>query len=460
MKKPLSGAIRNLYGIGDFGFSLMTSVELYLFTFFLTNVAKFPLLLVGIIGTVTSLVDALLSPFYGAIISGTKPMKWGRNRSWMLIMPPIVILLYIFQYSKIGNEAMAAVIIVLGFILSHIAWNLPWVANVSLIPTLANTGEERALLSGRRAMYTSLAAVAYGLISAPLLNIIKGMVGGSEIIPYAIFAGLMALLMCLGYWLIFKLTDGYEVVEPVNPDAPKANRVSIGVMLKSAYQNPPLIVLLIGDFFRYMANFIMTAAAAYYFGYVHKNPGLMATYLVVGGLAQAVGAYLSPYFAKTLSNRNATIAGMFIGGIAMIIGRFVGFNLILFFIVACVFRAMQGLISGTAVALYSETSIYSEWKTGENAAPFVMGLMNLALKTSVMSRSIVIPAALAAAGFVATADPMTATIEVQTACMDVFLLYPGICIIAGATVLLLFYKLTKEKVISMQKEIDARKAAA
>jgi len=32
---------------------------------------------------VTSLVDAFLSPVYGAVISGTKPMKWGRNRSWI-----------------------------------------------------------------------------------------------------------------------------------------------------------------------------------------------------------------------------------------------------------------------------------------------------------------------------------------------------------------------------------------
>lgn len=81
MKKPLSKAIKTFYGIGDFGFSMMTSVELYLFVFFLTNVAKFSLPMVALIGTVTSVVDALLSPFYGAIISGTKPMKWGRNRS-------------------------------------------------------------------------------------------------------------------------------------------------------------------------------------------------------------------------------------------------------------------------------------------------------------------------------------------------------------------------------------------
>ena len=90
-KKPLSKAIKTLYGIGDFGFGLMASVELYFFVFFLTNVAKLSLPTVALISSITSIVDAVSSPFYGAIISGTKPLKWGRNRSWILIMPPLVV---------------------------------------------------------------------------------------------------------------------------------------------------------------------------------------------------------------------------------------------------------------------------------------------------------------------------------------------------------------------------------
>ncbi|MGE4353394.1 MAG: MFS transporter [Oscillospiraceae bacterium] len=459
MKKPLSSAIRHLYGIGDFGFSLMTSVELYLFTFFLTNVAKFPMLWVGIIGTITALADALLSPFYGAIISGTKPMRWGRNRSWMLTMPPIVILLYMFQFTKIGSDTLAAVIVIIGFVLSHICWNLPWVANVALIPTLANDANDRALLAGRRAMFTSLAAVAYGLISTPLLGFLANISGGNEIMSYSLFAGLMALVMCLGYWLVFKITDGYEPVEVVSADAPKANRVPVGLMIKSAVQNPPLLALLVGDFFRYMANFIITAAAAYYFSYVHKNPNLLATYLVVGGLAQAVGSYISHHIAKALSNRTASILSMILAGVSLIFGRIVGGNLMLFFVAACAFRAMQGVMNATVVALYSEASIYSEWKTGANAAPFVMGLMTLSLKASVTARSIVIPLALATAGFVATTDYTSVTQEVQNACMDVFLLYPGISILFAAAIFLFFYRLTREKVNELQEEINARKAA-
>ena len=134
MKKPLSKAIKALYGVGDMGFSLMVSCETYLFVFFLTDVAKFSLAWVAVIGSVTTIVDAVLSPIYGGIISGTKPMKWGRNRSWMLITPPIVVLLFMFTFSKVGSEAVAAIIVMASFISSHIIWNIGWVANVSADP--------------------------------------------------------------------------------------------------------------------------------------------------------------------------------------------------------------------------------------------------------------------------------------------------------------------------------------
>src|SRR5690606_14668474 len=98
------------------------------------------------IGTVTSVVDAVTSPFYGAIISGTKPMRWGRNRSWILLLPPLVVPTYMLMYTKIGSDLVAAIIICAGFIVSHILWNIPWVANLSLIPVLATNPDEAALL--------------------------------------------------------------------------------------------------------------------------------------------------------------------------------------------------------------------------------------------------------------------------------------------------------------------------
>lgn len=457
MKKPLSNSLRTFYGIGDFGFSLMTSVELYLFVFFLTNVAKFSVPVVALIGSVTSIVDAVLSPFYGAIISGTKPLKWGRNRSWLFVSPPLVVLLYVFQFTKIGPEPLAAFIVCAGFILSHIVWNIGWVANVALIPVLASTPDERSLLASRRGTWTSLAGIVYSYIGSPLA-LYLGVVTKNEVMGYSLLAGFMAFVMMLGYWTVFKLTDGYE---PTDEGASAGKKpVSLGVMFKSLVHNPPLIVLLIADFFRYMANFVMTAAAAFYFTYVAQDMSLFPKYLLFGSIAQVVGSYISANVAKALSSRNATIYGLFGLAVSLFFCKFVATNITMFFIVVMVARLFLGILASVMVSLYSDTSVYSQWKVGEDASAFVMGLMTLSLKTAVISRGTVVPLVLAASGFVSGIDPASATPELINAVNNVFLFIPGVFTLVGAVVMAFGYKLTREKLVEYQKEIESRKAEA
>ena len=110
--KPLSRQLKVFYGVGDFGFNLMSSIESYYFNFFLTNLAQFALPVVTMITTVASTVDALLSWIYGAIINSSKPMKWGRYRSWLVAIPWIVPFLYAFQFVKFGSGIGSAVLII------------------------------------------------------------------------------------------------------------------------------------------------------------------------------------------------------------------------------------------------------------------------------------------------------------------------------------------------------------
>ncbi|SNS28030.1 glycoside/pentoside/hexuronide:cation symporter, GPH family [Anaerovirgula multivorans] len=463
MKKPLSKAIKNFYGIGDMGFALMTSVELFCFVFFLTNVAKFSLPMVALIGSVTSIVDAVLSPFYGAIISGTKALKWGRNRSWMLIAPPVVVVLYMFQFTRIGPEPVAAAIVCAGFILSHIIWNIAWVGNVSLISVLANNPEERSFLAAKRGTWTSLAGVFFSYIGMPLA-LLLGSVTGNEVLGFTVLAGIMAFLMMLGYWTVFKITEGYEPIEEEKEStavgAPKSEKISVSIMLKSIFQNPPLIVLLIGDFFRYMVNFIMTAAAAYYFIYVAQNMELFPIYLLVGAIGQVIGAYFSGIIAQKLTTRTAAIVGLFGLAASLIACKFVAMNITMFFVFVSVSRVFLGLLTAVMVGLYSDVVVYGEWKTGKNANAFIMGLMNLSLKTAIISRGTIIPIVLAAAGFVAEVDPAVATLELKTAVINVFLFIPGIFALVAAFIITVGYRLTREKVVAYQREIDQRKVQA
>lgn len=459
-KKPISKALRTFFGIGDMGFGLMTSVELYFFVFFLTNIAKFPLATVALIGSVTSIGDALLSPFYGAIIDGTKPMKWGKYRSWMLICPPIVVILYMFQFTKIGGDGLGAIIVTLGFILSHIAWNIPWVANVALIPMLSSTPADRGLLSSRRATWGAMAGIIFSYTGANLAALF-GKVTGNPIMGYTILAGLFAFVMMLGYWAHFKMTDGYEETG-AQAAASQHNkpRLSLIDMLKMAATNHYLLVLLFGDLLRYMSSFVMTAAAAYYFTYVAKNPALFATYLLLASIARLVGSYIAAPLTRKFSNRGVSVACLFIAGLMLILAKVVGYNVTLFFVAVMAAGVFTGILGASMVALYSDVSVYSEWQTGKPASAWIMGLMTLSLKVAVISRGTVIPFVLATAGFVATADPATASKALMDGVINVFVLIPAIFIILSGVILAFGYKLTSERLEGYEKEIAERKNAA
>jgi len=434
----------------------MSSVETYFFVFFLTDIAKLPLGLVALIGTITSVVDAVLSPFYGAIISGTKPMKWGRNRSWMLLIPPLVVPTYIFQFTKIGSYTAAAVIICAGFIVSHILWNIPWVANVGLIPVLASNPDEAALLSSRRATWTALGGIVFSFIGEPLARYF-GQITNSEILGYSLLAGFTALIMMICYWTVFKITDGYEPTGgQATESSSKKQRVSFGSMFKSAVQNPPLIGLLLSDFFRYMTNFVMSAAAAYYFTYVTQKMSMFSTYLLVTAVFRMIGSYIAGSMAKKLSTRTTTILGLLGLAASLIICKFVAMNLVLFFIFVLIASLFLGIVYSVMVGLYSDVSVYARWKTGEDTSAFVMGLMNVALKLAIIARGTVIPFILDRSGFDANIDPSAATMAIKTGVINAFLFVPGIFALISGLILVLGYKLTREKVVEMQKEINER----
>ena len=143
MKEELSKALKRFYGVGDFGFNLMSSVESYFFNFFLTNLAGFSLGIVAMITTIITSVDAGLSWVYGAIINSIKPKKWGRYRSWLLLVPWMVPIFYAFEFIKIGDGALSIVIIIVAAILSHILFTLAYVANVSMINVAGKTPKQR-----------------------------------------------------------------------------------------------------------------------------------------------------------------------------------------------------------------------------------------------------------------------------------------------------------------------------
>ena len=446
------------YGVGDCGFTLMSNVESYFFNFFLTNLASFDLGIVTAITTISSTVDACLSWIYGAILNSIKPKKWGRYRSWLVLLPWIVPFLYAFQFIKIGNGIVSAVIVTVAAIASHVVWNFPYVANVSMISVAGATPDDRAQLSSTRAAWANFSKIIFSYVGVPLASVFAGIVGETN--QYGAVAFVLAWVMVVLYFAHFKMFDGYEEVstEDVQETKKDTTKTSGMDLVRALLQNPPLIALMIADLSKWAFNFIVSGIAMYYFTYVAKDAGLLTTYILISNIFCVVGSYLAKSVAKKFSTRTGTIGTFILMAAVMIAANFLYTNVWLVVFLMSLAQLGYGIAYACTPALYSDTIIYSEWKTGKNATGWISGLQNVPLKVGVMLRGISISACLAIAHFTPGMDASQATVELQKGICLGFMIIPACALLLSAVILLFGFKITREKVEQYRAEIDARRA--
>jgi GPH family glycoside/pentoside/hexuronide:cation symporter len=475
-KTELSTSLKWFYGIGDLGFTWMSNVETFYFNVFLTNIAGFSAATAGLISTVTSTVDACLSWIYGAILNSIKPLKWGRYRSWLVLLPWLVPFIYAFQFLKIGGDAAAPVIISIAFIVSHIVWNFGYVANVSMIAVAASNGEQRAQLASMRGTYNNLGGVLFSYVF-PFVTGLVAFVGQQN--TYAAAAFIFGVLTALGYFAHFKMFDGYEVIEEAGSATPSRQKTSVGDIVRSL--NVQVVSLLIADLAKWMIKFVIAAVAAYYWEVVAGNAGMQPNYILATGIAGVIGAYAAQYIGKAVGNRMAMIISFVCMAVMLIIGYFMYNNATVVFVLITLVNFFYGVAYASSPALYADAVIYSEWKTKKNAAGWISGLQNLPLKVAVMTRGIIVNACLAAGAFdtlkfklvaktaaaatpeqIAAAEALAAdpakVENLKRAISMGFMLIPAIALIIGLVFLLFGYTLNKEKIAQYQAEIDQQKA--
>ena len=109
--------------------------------------------------------------------------------------------------------------------------------------------------------------------------------------------------------------------------------------------------------------------------------------------------------------------------------------------------------SGMNTALYSDTVVYGEWKTGKNIRAFTMSIQNVAIKLSVLIRISVLTLGLSAIGYVANTDPSPQVVSGISSMMS---FSPAIVCFIAATIFFFGFKIQDSEVVRMREEIAAR----
>lgn len=231
-------------------------------------------------------------------------------------------------------------------------------------------------------------------------------------------------------------------------------KITIREMFASLFQNPPLMVLMLADLAKWCVKFVTAASAIYYFRDAMGNPGLMTTYLLCVAIGAIIGAFSMRYIAKAIIvpyNYDHRLCREWQYHCSLYI--FSMGNAMTVIALMTLAQFFYGMAFAASPALYADTVVYATWKSGKDASGWIMGLQNLPLKIAVFLRGTILSACLVAVGW------KSGVVLEGTARQGMtisFALVPAIFCLAGLLLLVFGFKITKEKVLQYQAEIDAR----
>ena len=456
MAERLSRSLLYTYGIADMFFLLMINMEMFYFAAFLTDYAQFSMVTMSVILWITGVVDIVCALGAGIILQRVNLKYGGKYRSWFLVGPPLVAPLFVLQFSKIGNELSAALIIVVAFILSHLLYNVVFTASGSMVGKLSQLPEERTILSTSRSQGWSAAGLIFSITGLPMIMFFGNQAG--KVPGFAITVVVYAVLMILGYWYIYRITAGKDPYEEASLDASKAgSKQSLKEIVGLVFRNPPLLLLIGAETFRYAGITIVTAFAFYYFSYVLDNLPFMTVFLLVNSIALLIGAFSATWIGIQIGKRRCYWIFLVLAAIAFASAKFFGKAEWSFTIIFSVASCFGSIAASMITALFADTVIYGEWKTGKNISAFTMALLNFPIKLGILIRSAVVTLGLMAIGFVANTVPSPDVVDGISAIM---IFIPAVASAIAAVIFYYGYTIEDQSVVEMQDEIAARKAGS
>ena len=440
------------YGAGDMFFVLMVFMEMYYFTAFLTDYALFSLNTVRAVQIITGVFDIGCALLAGIMLQKVNLKFGGKYRSWFLVGPLPVALLFVFQFTRIGSEITAIGIIIIAFVASHLLWNTVVACSGSMVGRMTKRTEEITILSTSRAQGMAAAGLIFSATGVPLIAFFSARAG--DVTGITLTVAVYGVLMILGYLYIYKITAGKDPYDDeTRQAAQKHAKISIIEIMRLVLRNPPLRMLAIAEIFRNSCVQLVAATAFYYFRYVRQDMDFMSVFLLITATASFTGATLARWIGPRLGKRSAYWKALLCAGTAYTSSYFLGTTSLRFSLLIGLGAMFLAIASGLNTALYSDTVVYGEWKTGKNIRAFTMSLQNVAIKLSVIIRVSVLTFGLGAIGYIANADPSPRVVAGIASLMS---FSPATVCFISAIVFFFGYKIQDSETAKMREEIEAR----
>lgn len=445
------------YLFGDFGndFSFIFASS-WLMVFY-TKVLGISAAMVGVLFLVARCVDAFTDIGMGQIVDRMKPAKDGKFRPWLRrICGPVAIASFLMYQSGLAEASMTVKIIYM--FVTYLLWgsicytaiNIPY---GSMASAITNDPTERASLSTFRSLGAAFAGILIGVI-APKIIYFKD-ADGNQVVNatnFTIVAGVFSVLAVICYLVCYKLTT-----ERVKIDSdPTVKAPGFGATVKAMAGNKALLAIIAAAVFLLLSSLMSQGMNNYLFADYFKNTDALAIVGVVSLPVMLILATCASKISGRFGKKEAGAVGMLFTGVIYLILFFIKIQNPWVFI-GITFVAGFGMYYFSIVtwAYITDVIDYQEVMTGNRDDGTVYGVYSFARKIGQALAGGLSGFALSFIGY--SSGAVAQTDSVRVGIYNIATIFPAVCYIVVALILIFAYPLGKKAVIENAAILEKRR---
>jgi GPH family glycoside/pentoside/hexuronide:cation symporter len=445
----LSRRTKLIYGAGDTGLSLTTTIIGAYLVIFLTDVVGVPPWVATVVTFVGLTWDYVNDPIFGYLSDRTRT-RWGRRRPFLLFGPlPFAIAFALIWWRPPWQDVVTLVIYYsVAYVFFEASATLLYMPYFALTPELTSDYDERTSLTTYRMFFSILGSLL--AFTVPLLII--GELRPENAWRVFLMGVVFAVVSAIPFPLVFLGTRERE-------DLMDQERPGFLQSLGAARGNRPFIIGLLIFLLTWVAVQFLQATLLFFVKYVvqreAQNDLIMATIFVTAMVALPLWNWVSRRWSK----RWAYIGGIGFWAIVQMVLITLGPGTPLPFILVLCVMAGFGVAAAHVIpwAIIPDAIEWGEWQTGERHEATFYSLITLSRK---ITTSLAVPAlslVLQFTGYQANTldQPASALLGIRIAFGPI----PAVLLALGILCAFL-YPLTRKEYNRISRELAERRAKA
>lgn len=444
--KKLSRLTKIIYGFGDIGFSMTSTIIAAYFPIFLTDVIGIAPAVAAIGLFIGKSWDYINDPLIGYLSDRTRT-RWGRRRPFLLFGALPYGLAFAFLWWKPPLETQTALVVfyTFMFVLYDAAGTFVGMPYFALTPELTEDYDERTELTSYRMFFSILGGLVSFVVPMMIIGSMSPENTGNVFRMGLIFGAASFIPL---YFVFFGTKE--------KPYFTKLERPKLLASLKSALKNRPFVFSAVIYLFTWTSMHIIEANLLFYIKYVVRREGLteiiMGTIFVTAILSLPLWNWISKKFNKRL----AYIYGIAFWAVVQILLITVTAASSLIYLLVLCFLAGIGVGAAHVLpwAMIPDAIEIDELDTGKRHEGMFYSLVTLMGKTT---NSIAVPLALAVLDF--SGYIPNASVQPASTLTGIRLVVGPIpaLLLVGGIIFAIFYPLSRKEHQDVVQELEVRR---